>query len=171
MGYEDSAACKMLATHCSACARPLVDAVSVEIGMGPDCRKKYFKDPEGITPEERSEANVLVYKIALLQKGVEVINATNALRNMGFAALADRIADRLAAVVVKEDGAVLAVYTPYDEKTVWAMKKIPGRKWDKEKKANVFPLASKAAIWLMMKKNFKGLLGYGKNGLFVIEGA
>ena len=40
-GYEASPACLLLATHCACCGRPLVDAKSVETGVGPDCRKKH----------------------------------------------------------------------------------------------------------------------------------
>jgi hypothetical protein len=41
MSYESAPATKLLATHCACCSRPLVDAVSVETGIGPDCRKKH----------------------------------------------------------------------------------------------------------------------------------
>lgn len=41
MSYENAPATKMLATHCACCARPLVDAESVELGIGPDCRKRH----------------------------------------------------------------------------------------------------------------------------------
>lgn len=40
-GYEQAPATQMLATQCAACARPLLDAESVEAGMGPDCRRKH----------------------------------------------------------------------------------------------------------------------------------
>ncbi len=41
MSYENSPACKLIATTCCCCGHPLVDAVSVEAGIGPDCRKKW----------------------------------------------------------------------------------------------------------------------------------
>lgn len=41
MSYENAPATKMLATHCCACNRPLVDAKSVEYGIGPECRKRH----------------------------------------------------------------------------------------------------------------------------------
>lgn len=40
-GYENTAACKMQATHCAYCARPLTDAESVQRGVGPDCAARY----------------------------------------------------------------------------------------------------------------------------------
>lgn len=39
--YENAPATQMVATKCACCAKPLVDAVSVETGVGPDCRKKH----------------------------------------------------------------------------------------------------------------------------------
>jgi hypothetical protein len=41
MSYENAPATQMLATFCACCARPLLDAVSVETGVGPECRKKH----------------------------------------------------------------------------------------------------------------------------------
>lgn len=40
-GYEAAAATRLLATHCICCRRPLLDAVSVEAGMGPVCRQRH----------------------------------------------------------------------------------------------------------------------------------
>ncbi len=39
MSYENAPATRMLATHCACCSRALVDSVSVETGVGPECRK------------------------------------------------------------------------------------------------------------------------------------
>jgi len=45
--YANSPACRMLATHCCACGRPLVDADSVELGIGPICRRRHgFNEPD-----------------------------------------------------------------------------------------------------------------------------
>lgn len=41
MSYETAPATIMLATFCACCSRPLVDAVSVEAGVGPECRKRH----------------------------------------------------------------------------------------------------------------------------------
>ena len=38
MSYENAPATKMLATNCCCCGRPLVDSMSVELGIGPECR-------------------------------------------------------------------------------------------------------------------------------------
>ena len=50
--YETAPATRMLATQCAVCARPLLDAVSVETGIGPHCRAKYGFNVE-VAPELR----------------------------------------------------------------------------------------------------------------------
>lgn len=62
MCYTDSAAFKFNPTHCSACNRPLVDATSVQFGIGPICRKKYHY--EDAYPIDSGTSSSLV---ALLQ--------------------------------------------------------------------------------------------------------
>lgn len=48
MSYENAPATILLATHCACCGRPLVDAASVETGIGPDCRKRHgFVEAQG----------------------------------------------------------------------------------------------------------------------------
>ena len=44
--YESAPSTILLATHCACCNRPLRDAVSVEAGMGPDCRDKHGYNEE-----------------------------------------------------------------------------------------------------------------------------
>lgn len=41
MGYENSPALALVATRCALCSRPLLDAESVECGMGPTCRARH----------------------------------------------------------------------------------------------------------------------------------
>lgn len=92
--YESAPATKLLATACACCGRPLVDVVSVETGIGPECRKKFSVDV--ITDEAaRVEANKLVHAVA--RKGVSktVCRETCAkLVTLGFAVLAARILKR-----------------------------------------------------------------------------
>ena len=40
-GYTNAPATKLLATNCLACGRPLVDALSVERGVGPECASHF----------------------------------------------------------------------------------------------------------------------------------
>lgn len=49
--YVNAPATKMLATNCACCGRPLVDAHSVETGVGPDCRKMHGYDEPQVEPD------------------------------------------------------------------------------------------------------------------------
>ena len=61
--YAAAPACGMLAANCAVCGRPLLDARSVETGIGPDCRRKHGV-PNSLSDEARTEANLIVWQIA-----------------------------------------------------------------------------------------------------------
>jgi hypothetical protein len=169
MSYTDAPATRMLATSCAACGRPLVDAASVEAGMGPDCRSKYGMP--SLDDAIRAEANKLVYKIALDQTGPEVAQAVGQLRALGCQALADRIIKRLAssyAVTITEDGEELVVKSRYDEGLVRAIAAVPGRRWDAKTKTNRIPRTSRTALWGAFKSALSGARGLGPKGEFTI---
>lgn len=163
-GYENAPATKLVATHCAVCVRPLVDAKSVETGVGPECRKKYgFDHP--CSPEQRLEANRLVYQIAASQDDALSAERCDRLRDLGFVKLAARIMERLATVVVSRDhDGRLTVQTPYDPAVVDAMRRIPGRKWDPERKINVFPASSNRELYAMLSRYYRGKIGVAPSG-------
>jgi len=79
MGYELSKACRVVATNCCICNRPLVDCKSVELGIGPVCRAKYFKDVV-TSPEQVDAAMRLLWANAPLhitEAAVERQNSKN----------------------------------------------------------------------------------------------
>lgn len=100
MSYENAPSTKMLATRCAVCRRALRDAVSVEIGMGPDCRKNHgYAEIEDASEEARTAANKLIHQCSLSVRMVnlsavvrhEISLHCAALRLMGFRKVADRI--------------------------------------------------------------------------------
>lgn len=180
MSYENAPATKLLATHCACCNRKLVDATSVETGIGPICRGKVgYQDFDA---ELRAEANKLVYFIAAERVGNDVDAAVARLREMGFDSLAEKIVERLAKAAKKAtrinittDGDRLILVTPFrrnraDEFTK-AMRAIPGRRWNG--RANTFPntLEAKLAMWDFLKDFFPGEFGTGPKGVFEIPKA
>ena len=171
-GYENAPATKMIAVSCACCARPLVDAVSVELGIGPDCRKKYLAMGEA-SEEARAEANALIHKIACVQEGVEAFEACKALHKLGFQTVSARIMERLTKIVIEQEGTRLAVWTPYRLEAVEAMKKVPGRQWDKDRKVNTFPatVEAKRAVWNVLTSFFHGQWANGPRGPFVVGSA
>lgn len=170
MSYVNAPATKLLATHCCACGRPLVDAQSVEAGMGPDCRKRYAL-PESLTEEQRTRANKLVYAIAREQVGPEVGEALSELRQLGCHTLADRLIKRLGgaytAVIVNE-GDRFAVKAPYCRELVRAFQSIPGRRWDKQRKLTTFPVNAKFQVFRALQARFLGEKCLGPKGEFVL---
>ncbi len=136
--YVNAPATALVATHCCACGRPLLDARSVECGMGPTCREKHgFGEAEGpadwravlsvldglVSVEDivawqsapdgaRHAANVLVHRIAARPSDGEVSSLVSAVSALGFGRCAAAIASHLLGAVrvdVVVEGDALAV--------------------------------------------------------------
>ena len=167
-GYENAPATKMLASHCACCGRPLVDSKSVEIGVGPECRKRHGFDID-VDEESRQRANIIVHAIALEQTGAAVIERCAELRELGFITLADRILHRLKTIVISVEDNLLVLKSPYDPDAVRALASIPGRRWDKDRKVNTFPANQKRTVWNVLLEHYHGLMGVGPKGAFEIN--
>jgi len=165
MSYENASSTALVATNCACCGRPLVDATSVETGVGPECRKKHGFMIE-VSEEARQEANKIVYAIAAEQTGQSVAQGCVRLRELGFSKLADRIEKRAVDVRITVQGNYLLVKAPYRESSVVAFQQIRGRRWDREAKANRIPLAAKNTLWTLLKDHYKGCTGMGPKGAF-----
>ena len=166
MSYENAPATKMLATHCCACGRPLVDAASVEAGMGPDCREKYGYNIDA-EPSNRQAANAIVHRIACGDKS-QIAADCASLSAMGFVVLAAKLIGRVAKVAVSEKDGMFAVKTPYSAALVDAMRSINGRRWVKEEKLNYFPASAKGIVFALLKRFFAGEVAVGPKGVFII---
>lgn len=165
-GYENAPSTQLLATQCAACGRPLVDAVSVETGMGPECRRKYgYGDANA---EGRAEANALVYAVAVNQTGLLVAQAAERLKALGFDKLASKIVDRAVDITITEEGGTLAVEFPYNEGAIRDCRRIPGRRWDADRKVNTFPVSARAHVWRLLQFYFLGAVGQGPRGPFQV---
>lgn len=167
MSYENAPATDLVATCCAACGRPLVDAASLDAHLGPDCRAKYGVGE--IDAETRAEANVHIYRIALLQDGAEVAERLSDLRRLGFDKLADRITKRLApqyAAVIGQEGERFSVKAAYDLAMAAGLGLVSGRRWDKERKMNTYPNASKRAVFEALQHAAKGRKCLGPRGEF-----
>jgi hypothetical protein len=170
MSYETSPACQMLATHCAVCARPLVDAKSVELGIGPDCRRKYGFDIP-CSEESRVAANKLVYTIAAQQDGEGVYAAILDLRALGFERLAWRIAERVVPVQIFVEGESIFVRGPYSAEAVMIMRGVPGRRWVKDRKMNSFPANQRPALFAALCRAYPGATAIGPKGIFKLDKA
>lgn len=180
MSYENAPQTKFVATHCCACGRPLVEADSVELGIGPICREKFGFD--GISdPLARSEANALVYEISARQKEswAAVAPLIARMRELGYEKLAARCQDRLAPTpeifIDVVEGKLYRVVAPYKEEATPTWRGIPGRFFRKLKNEegkeipyNFVPLAEKKALWKLLNPHYAGKIGQGPQGVFEI---
>jgi hypothetical protein len=94
MSHENAPATKLLATACACCGRNLVDAESVETGIGPECRKRFAIDTVRDNAA-REAANALVNVVA--RKGVSKATCREVcakLDALGYHVLAARILKR-----------------------------------------------------------------------------
>lgn len=167
--YENAPATKMLATHCAACARPLLDAKSVELGIGPDCRKKHGYTLRNVSEEDRARANQIVHEIACAQTGLAAATGAVELTLLGFEKLAKRILERVSDIRIVEAEGSLVVHAPYNEAAVAGWRQVPGRRWDREAKANRVPARAKGALWTFLKAYYPGAIGHGPRGVFEVS--
>lgn len=158
MTYESLKSTLILATHCAICARPLRDAVSVEIGIGPDCREKYGY-AEGVTDENRAQANQLIYRVCDAKGDkISVFDAAAELASLGFAKLAFKLQEGLTSLIMTREGDTLKLASPYSAESVEILRSVPGRRWDKAGKVNTFPITSRGALWSALKRAYPGQL-------------
>ena len=173
MGYETAPATVLLATVCACCARPLVDAVSVNTGMGPTCRKKHGFN-QATDEATRALVNKLVYGIAADRSNngvtVQSLLAVTEIRALGFSQLADILDSRLCDVRLVEDQGQIKIFAPYNEAALPAFRMLPGRKWDGEGKCNRIPATAQAKTALLgiLRTYYPGMLAIGSKGPFTL---
>jgi hypothetical protein len=178
MSYLDAPATKLANTFCCCCGKKLGDSLSIELGIGPECRDG---NDEGLTAEQQTACNKLTHAAAVAaQRGdIEHVRAiAEEIRAIGLSNLADKVserfvnAERLAKIVITQDGNMLRVQTPYKRSAgqdfVNAWRNVPGRRWSNG--ANVVPVTSKPQLWALLKQYFPGEFGKGPNGVFKIPG-
>lgn len=181
MSYESAPATQLVATNCAICARPLVDAVSVETGIGPDCRRKCGLDDShapgdwtkvskllGAEETDRlraaaeakgdmrgldhAAANILVYRIAAEQHGVGVVKMAAALSALGFDKLSRKLARRLCAIYVTREADAYRVKAPFNE--AFNAEVGPFSRFDRVTKTRTFHVSARAKLWSAIKKTF-----------------
>jgi hypothetical protein len=158
-----------------------VDATSVELGIGPECREHANG---GISDDTRCVANQLIFDAALAAqtgKVTAVLGIADAIEGLGLAELAGKIRERFTravqvaernpdiTIVLGADGAY-RVNTPFrrgsKEEFIAAWRAIPGRRFDRNGNVNVVPASQKPALWALLRRFFPGKYGKGPSGVF-----
>lgn len=197
MNYTDAPACKLLATHCACCGRPLLDAKSVEFGIGPDCRQNYGFDDVPNKPDwfagktiaanyepallpsieswtdARIACNKLVHLFALDVVGRKWV--PEAVFALGYVKLSEKLAERGGRVEVKAipEGSTTPtefhVRTPYNPS--FGSRAVPGMWFNKRgtpKKHWVVPARSRVQLWAALRQNFAGMTLVSAQGVSTI---
>lgn len=98
--YEHAPATELLATRCLCCGRQLLDAASVEAGVGPVCRKRYGYT--AISNDVRVRANALIHEAARDRCSNERREEiARELEDLGADLIGGKIRDRFMAPVVR----------------------------------------------------------------------
>jgi hypothetical protein len=155
----------------------LVDAASVECGVGPDCRRNCGLE-SGVSEDVRVEANRLTHEAAVLaRRGAvgRVLELAGQIDGLGLTVLAGAIRDRFThepVIRITESGGVLEVETPWkrDPEFVSAWRSIPGRRFDRDRNVNLIPASQRAAVWALLRRYFSKKYGIGPKGLFRVGG-
>jgi hypothetical protein len=178
MTYENAPQTKMMATHCMLCGRELCDAVSVEVGMGPVCRKRAGYH-EVATDDNRQAANKLIHTVACSKDTDQRIAAMTELLDFGFIGVVQAMLAAVAEVKIAMTDAThphgagrLAVKSMYEPEVVKAFQTVPGRRWDRTNKINTFPVSSRHKLWTVLQTYYHGSIGVSPKGIFkVAKGA
>lgn len=187
MNYANTPACRLLATHCACCGRPLLDAKSVEFGIGPDCRVRYGFDevpnkpdwyagktiaanydptlPVASWTDARIACNALVKMFALDTEGRKW--APEAVFALGYVALSEKMAQRGGRVEVKSDLLGFTVKTPSSH--AWrCCRTIPGRQENWRDRSWTIPMSSRPQLWTAIRRYFAGRLLVTAQGVSTI---
>ena len=153
MTYLDSPVVALVATDCACCGKPLMDAVSVETAVGPECRRKHggwtkkngFGLGDGadwaratmlltaagiaslvVDGDTRATCNRVVYRLACgLGDNRAYACAVAALAALGYRRLADACAPDLFTVRIEADGDDLVVKSKYNEVFNHSLRNVP----------------------------------------------
>ena len=172
MSYENATATKMMATRCANCGRPLLDADSVNSGLGPECRRKLMVMVDG--GENRDEANRLIYAVAMDQNNTNITrDSINALVDLGYINVAMALGKRFAGVCIWTHGEYLYIKTGFNPEYNAAIKRIRGRFNPEAIKEAGIPAkcwsvhkSQKGNLWNILCDVMSGTIGIGPKGMF-----
>lgn len=153
MSHELAAATQVLASNCCICGRDLCDAKSVELGTGPVCRKRYFRDadipidndgwaralgvvaqsglPEHIIdgvldrrPDTRLAANLVVYWASAHHTDRKtVLTCSNIVRFLGYTTLADKLERDRSDLRFETEGDEIHIYCKRNDRFGWDIRR------------------------------------------------
>jgi hypothetical protein len=191
VSYTNAPATKLVATACLICRRPLLDAKSVETGIGPVCRERSGFDadpslppkpyqPLGVLDPDRSvqarvdsgnhrgAANALVNFAARTNDKELAARAAVQVGRLGYVRLSQAVLEGLSDILIRlDDGAFLVKASSSDSRWRWVVEQMGGS-FDRKTKLFSVPAASKRRLWGALKRFHKGALATGPKGWFIV---
>lgn len=170
--YASAPATAMLNSRCSLCKRPLLDAESVEAGMGPICRERagYSEagEPDWVAARlaatipldegrgARREVNRLVWWIADNPGHRDAVAQVRAVVALGYLKLAQHLVarDRVCIEVTKMEDCYRVV-APLLFGFRDSIREIEGRRWNRDENAWEVPRRSRADLIRAIRDNFE----------------
>lgn len=177
-GYEEAPGTELVATHCAICGRPLLEADSVECGIGPICRKRYgygvvthepnldrvrkllavlkMGDLDVMDPEvRRTTTNRLIYRIAA--RDPQAARLCALVDALGYSKIARKIAPRVSkgfVKVVQEDSRLrVTLKVPEPREWTFAMNFLRGVSgWTDARNGGTVPAGSKVQLWETLQR-------------------
>lgn len=199
---------KRLATNCCVCGTPLSDSKSVELGIGPTCRKNntFAKAYKALTSRQQKAVNKLIHEAGVVCEASypdpdALLVICKKIEKKGFTDVAEAVRERFSLVRfafaegvpkyrwdwrareevdTNETHDVLRVWTPYSPKfnRLRRERNLRGRPVNVPKSEGKpksfyweFPKSASREVYKLITDVFKGRLGHGSKGYFVIGGA
>ena len=196
--YLDDPNTHRLATRCCACGTALRDAKSVELGIGPVCRKKaaFSGIYDGLSEVGRIAANGLVHRCGRACETGDfktLLETASDIEDLGFAGVADKVRTRFLAVRfeyaegVTEYGwtpakgefdtgrthDILRVFPKYNPRfnSLRKERRLRGRPVKCQERGFYweFPVRLTRDVYKLVQDTFHGQIGLGSKGHFLIE--
>lgn len=172
MSYENDPSTRALATRCLICGRALRDAVSVEAGIGPECRANIGYAAE--SGRDRSAANKAIHRAAVAaERGdwEELNQLCSSLIAEGFPRVAEivqrRFPEQFVAVLItlSHNDSLLRVQTRFHSPANRDFYQ-SGATWNRDDKCRYIANTpeAKSLLWEVLKKHFPGDSGIGPDG-------
>lgn len=144
----------LILTTCILCGLPLSHPTSVEIGIGPICRRKASIE-ENLTPVVVNAANAILARIMATSVDMESLQS---LVKLGLPNLALAVAKKFALVIFSRHEGLLRMSSKYDPALVSLFRSLPGRRWDPAHKVWTVPETNIDDVCSRLKAQYHGRL-------------